>query len=239
MTVSQLPNARTRLTVDYMMTVGKYFASNHDYINLMRTCKMYRKIVLMYKYNPISDCRLFKNIKIQHFYQYRDIFYRNRDMDRYVYWINRCFVSNYLAMIDSSKCILKSSKANKMIKYASDLGQITHTIKAVSSNGAFYALYQMDCALAIFEYNTTYFGLSVTDGNATCFVNKDTFTDLSMTVNERVGTIKLFDRDRGTELAMFFIVNGQLKVQLEEKLCIRHSLPVVMDIADWCLVKYC
>ena len=126
-----------------------------------------------------------------------------------------------------------------MIKYASDLGQITHTIKAVSSDGTFYALYQMDCALAIFEYNTTYFGLSVTDGNATCFVNKDTFTGLSMTVNERVGTIKLFDRDSGTEIAMFWIVNGQLKVQLEEQLCIRHSLPVVMDIADWCLVQYC
>ena len=44
-----------QLTVDFIMIVGKYFESNKDYINIMKICKRYEELVLMYKFNPISD----------------------------------------------------------------------------------------------------------------------------------------------------------------------------------------
>ena len=50
------------------MIIGKYFKSNADYINIMKVCKKYKELVLMYKFNPISDISLFKNIQTQHFY---------------------------------------------------------------------------------------------------------------------------------------------------------------------------
>ena len=42
--------------------------SNNDFINVMKVCKRYEELVLMYKFNPISDISLFENIQTQHFY---------------------------------------------------------------------------------------------------------------------------------------------------------------------------
>ena len=56
------------LTVDFIMIVGKYFRSSNDFINVMKVCKKYKELVLMYKFNPISDISLFENIQTQHFY---------------------------------------------------------------------------------------------------------------------------------------------------------------------------
>ena len=43
-------------------------------------CKRYEQLVLMYKFNPISDISLFENIQTQHFYKTEDI--KNKK-DRY------------------------------------------------------------------------------------------------------------------------------------------------------------
>ena len=58
-----------QLTVDFIMIVGKYFKSNKDFINVMKVCKKYKELVLMYKFNPISDISLFENIQTLHFYK--------------------------------------------------------------------------------------------------------------------------------------------------------------------------
>ena len=58
-----------RITIDYIMIVGKYFETNADFINIMKVCKKYKELVLMYKFNPISDISLFENIQTQHFYK--------------------------------------------------------------------------------------------------------------------------------------------------------------------------
>ena len=39
----------------------------------MEVNKKYQRIVLMYKFNPISDIYLFENIQTQHFYKKEEI----------------------------------------------------------------------------------------------------------------------------------------------------------------------
>lgn len=64
-----------------IMTVGKYFNNNNDYINSMKVCKKHEKYVEEYHFNPISDTSLFtkltnpvNNIKgTQHFYNNADV----------------------------------------------------------------------------------------------------------------------------------------------------------------------
>ena len=58
-----------QMTVDFIMIVGKYFKSNNDFINVMKVCKRYEELVLMYKFNPTADISLFENIQTQHFKQ--------------------------------------------------------------------------------------------------------------------------------------------------------------------------
>ena len=50
------------ITIDIMMIIGKYLENNQDYINIMKLNKKYKELVLMYKYNPISNISLFNNI---------------------------------------------------------------------------------------------------------------------------------------------------------------------------------
>jgi hypothetical protein len=52
----------------------------------MKVCKRYKELVLMYKFNPISDISLFKNIETQHFYKKEDIKKKKRKMFQYIYW---------------------------------------------------------------------------------------------------------------------------------------------------------
>jgi len=51
------------LTIDFIMIIGKYLESNKDYINIMKVCKKYKELVLMYKFNPINDISLFENFQ--------------------------------------------------------------------------------------------------------------------------------------------------------------------------------
>ena len=65
--------SKWEITNDFMMIIGKYFKSNKDYINVMKVNKKYEQLVLMYKFNPISDISLFENIQTQHFYKKEEI----------------------------------------------------------------------------------------------------------------------------------------------------------------------
>ena len=60
--------SKYEMTIDLFMIVGKYFKSSNDFINVMKVCKKYKGLVLMYKFNPISDISLFENIQTLHFY---------------------------------------------------------------------------------------------------------------------------------------------------------------------------
>lgn len=72
------------LTIDLIMIVGKYFQTAQDYINLMKVRRCYKILVEMYRYNPISDATLFKNIQTQHIYTEEDDNNRIDGMFRYV-----------------------------------------------------------------------------------------------------------------------------------------------------------
>jgi hypothetical protein len=52
----------------------------------MKVNKKYKELVSMYKFNPISNIKLFKNIQIQHFYKKEDINNKKRKMFKYIYW---------------------------------------------------------------------------------------------------------------------------------------------------------
>jgi len=78
--------SKFELTIDYIMIVGKYFKTNLDYINIMKVCKKYQELVLMYHFNPISDIVLFKNMQTQHFYDKEDINKKKYGMFQYIYW---------------------------------------------------------------------------------------------------------------------------------------------------------
>ena len=73
--------------IQVMLSVGKYFKSTDDYINIMKVCKKYRQLTSMYHYNPISYPYLFKGIETQHFYFEEDRkMYKLSNMFSYVYW---------------------------------------------------------------------------------------------------------------------------------------------------------
>jgi len=53
-----------------MYIIAKYFNSVEDYINLLKTCKEYKNVIDLIKYNPIDiiDFNVFKNIETIHIY---------------------------------------------------------------------------------------------------------------------------------------------------------------------------
>ena len=75
-----------QMTVDFIMIVGKYFKSSNDFINVMKVCKKYEELVLMYKFNPISNISLFENIQTQHFYKRKDVKNKKDGLFQYIYW---------------------------------------------------------------------------------------------------------------------------------------------------------
>ena len=76
----------SRLTVDFIMIIGKYLSNPIDFINIMKVSKRYKDLVLMYKFNPISDISLFKNIQTQHFYKEEDVKLMKNGLYQYIYW---------------------------------------------------------------------------------------------------------------------------------------------------------
>lgn len=63
-----------RVTRTCMMTVGKYFRSINDFVNLEKTCKEYRGITEQYRFNPVpfkneKEREAFKYIETYHLYE--------------------------------------------------------------------------------------------------------------------------------------------------------------------------
>ena len=52
----------TNLNRYLIFIVSKYLETPNDYINLMKVCKKYNDIILMFHYNPINEYWLFENI---------------------------------------------------------------------------------------------------------------------------------------------------------------------------------
>ena len=77
---------KSELTLDFMMIVGKYFESNNDFINVMKTNTIYNELAEMYHFNPISDPSLFENMETQHFYNSWDFDEMIPEMYQYVNW---------------------------------------------------------------------------------------------------------------------------------------------------------
>ena len=78
-----MDKAKQEITIDSMMIVGKYFLTNKDYVNIMRVCKRYHELTLMYHFNPINDYSLFENMETQHFYKPNT---KKEGIERHVYW---------------------------------------------------------------------------------------------------------------------------------------------------------
>ena len=78
--------SKWQMTVDFVMIVGKYFQSSKDFVNVMKVCKRYEELALMYKFNPISDISLFENIQTQHFYNPEDVENKRDGLYQYIYW---------------------------------------------------------------------------------------------------------------------------------------------------------
>lgn len=226
-----------RLTLDYMMIVGKYFTCNSDYISLMKVCKRYKRIVLMYRYNPISDCRLFRNIQTQHFYQYRDVFYRNRGMFMYVYWVNKCIINDYLKLIDCSKCTFKNAKLNKMIKYACEMGDIVNVINCFPNCDLINTLLPLRTAVVVFEYSDVHFGFKMCNGlhshDSVCFIN-----GFVVSKGALITTVHDLEEKLIVNKSTVHFTGDQVIVQLEERLCKQYNLPLVMNVIDWCVIQY-
>ena len=118
---------RTKWEIDnkLMVTIGRYFKSNNDYINVMKVNKKYQALTSEYMFNPISETTLFKHMKEQHFYKFADKKNRISNMECYIYWYN-------------DKEAEGTAQPNEIFKYAirqeNNKGKETTTISIVFNN---------------------------------------------------------------------------------------------------------
>lgn len=239
--------SKWEITIDVMMIIGKYFRSNCDYINLVKTCKKFSQILLMYRYNPIGDDRLFKKIETQHFYEYSDIFYRKRDMFRYVYWIDPFLIRPYLFKIDSSKCIVKDTKINKILMYATQMDFITAKSEIFTYPSDLINLMKtIDNYYLIFCYGKDYFGFRVETSinnypkqyKTKLFIN-DMFTNVTCDVftSTRRPNSVIYIRDATLkDVVCIEYYNSGIRMELNNK-TIQNYLPGILNVHGWALLK--
>ena len=239
--------SKWEITIDIMMIIGKYFRSNCDYINLVKTCKKYSQILLMYRYNPIGDDRLFKNIETQHFYEYADIFYRKRDMFRYVYWIEPFLIRPYLFKIDSSRCIVKDIKINKILMYATGMNFFSEKTTVYTYPSDLISLMKtLEKYYLIFCYGKDFFGIKVETSinmypknyKTKLFVN-NLFTDVVCDVfmSARLPNSRLYVRDNElNDVLCMEYFNSGIRLELNNK-TIQNYLPAILDAHGWALLK--
>lgn len=85
---------KVRITIDYMMIIGKYFKERRDYINVMKVAKIYQHLAGMYKSNPIDDsypvdgAYFFPNVQTMNYYDvdFDQKLLDTRDAYKYVFW---------------------------------------------------------------------------------------------------------------------------------------------------------
>ena len=241
-------NEKWRMTIDLMLIVGKYLSSSQDYVNLMKTCKKYSSLVLYYRYNPIGDDRLFKNIETQHFYEYADIFYRKRAMYNYVYWIDRSIIIPYLFKIDASHCTIKDININRMLMYAGKMGFVTPNFKLFTHPFDFIELVKnLDDFYIVFLYGKDYFGLYIHNSmlkypkeyNSFCFIN-DTILDLKCDVfmSAQPPYSKMYIRNT-TDLNDIICIDASslgIRIEINNK-TLQNYLPSILNAHGWCIIK--
>ena len=169
------------LSIDYIMIVGKYFECESDFINVVKVCRRFHDLIGMYKFNPISNAELFPNIETQHFYYYRDIFYRRRNMFRYVYWIEPFMLEKYMNIIDCERCVIKNTFLNKVFDFCkhANLG-----FGEFHTDGIIERLQNMTNGYVVFKYVTVYFGFVIKDSHLIrCFSNSNV-TDARLWVSK-------------------------------------------------------
>ena len=231
------------------MIVGKYLMEECDYINLVKVCKKYKELLLMYKFNPISNCDLFPNIQTQHFYSYADIFYRKRNMFRYIYWIEPFLLYDYFKLIDTKVCTLKNVHMYKFIDFAKSMNI---TIRDIHFNNLVENMKKIKNGYLIFFYNKTFFGIILENeittypktfkskyfiGNTICG-NCDVFISILNNGNT------LYVRDPGfndiflIDIAKMNIGNlinqDYPEIKLEREL---NNLPNLMKITEYCIIE--
>lgn len=250
------------ITLDFMMIIGKYFKTNADYINVMKVNKKYINLTKMYKYNPISDTRLFKNIETQHFYSLDDVFYKHRFLYHYVYWIDWYFINltgkDSLYFFPTNKCCFKFGYVNKIMKYLYDTGYITDQAKykrlAFDLNDykgmstIFYnQLKQLGKGLVVFKYADEYFGFKLEKQNNSFdeikllmfFVNDKTFHNLS--INSNISRKKsIFLIDNNVEIFLYIYLKSDTDSSIEMNIDNRDlndRLPNKLFVTDWLVIE--
>ena len=237
-----------KLSIDFMMIIGKYFKTNNDFINLMKVNKKFKKIVLMYKFNPISDTSLFKRIETQHFYIYRDIFYRLRNMYQYIYWIQPYLINDYFKMINSEKCIVKDIFINKLLHFASCNGYLNENSTIFNQDyNLINTLEKLDNGYLIMLYNEIYFGFKISRNlntypkrfDAFYFCNDSVYNlnnaDIFISTTFFPIRLNLRDRFMNSILTLYNYPN-QLKLEIYSTPLL-DKLPNLSVITNWLIIS--
>ena len=87
---------KSELTFGFIVIIAKYYQSNNDFINTMKTNKQYKPLVSLYKFNPISDTTLFENIQTQHIYNEDDYNNLLENKYKYINWTENYYNKNNL-----------------------------------------------------------------------------------------------------------------------------------------------
>lgn len=240
-----------KLSVDYIMIIGKYFKSNNDFINLIKVNSKFKNLNKMYFFNPISDCSMFKNIQTQHFYKYEDIFYRNRNMYQYVYWIEEYLIKEYLNLIDSSKCIVKNVVINKLLKYLYDMDYLECKWELILNNSnkpieLLKSLKNLQSFILLFKYGKNFIGFRILENPNTFpkefksdyFVNyKEYKSCCSIFISEKFNKISIRKENFNV---LFYITIDEFYNNITLEVIDNYytsKLGCLLYITDWCLIK--
>lgn len=74
-----------KISIDFIMIIGKYFKNSKDFINLIKVNKKYKDLLLLYHFNPINNPNLFPNIQTQYFYNKNDLKYKIKGLYKYIH----------------------------------------------------------------------------------------------------------------------------------------------------------
>ena len=231
------------ITIDFLMIIGKYFESCNDYINVIKVNSKYKELLLMYKYNPISNCDLFPNIETQHFYVYSDIFYRKRSMFRYIYWIPPYLLESYFDMIDNSLCIVKNIYINKFLSFCKSMN---FKIGKVYNDDLFNRIKTLMNGYIIFNYNNNYFGLIIKEFSfdtypksfKQCyFINDNILCNCDIFYPIVYKENKIFIREKNFTPILTICHQNNIYPTIElDNIYLMNFLPRFMIVTDYCII---
>lgn len=104
-----------KITVDYMMIIGKYFNRTKDFVNAAKVCKKYQEFIEMYHFNPMSEFELFENIETlviyDNFFNYNNINVEDNEEYLYNYILNK--IDKYFKIVIEYKLTYTQYKTLK------------------------------------------------------------------------------------------------------------------------------